>query len=86
MASIWQFTENLQLYRLYVQIISVFINIGLNLLLIKEYGISGAAMATFLTYFIATWLSPLAFKEARPISVIMYFVQLIKEKKNEKFL
>ena len=68
---IWQIAENLQFYRMYVQIISVFFNIFSNLILIRIMGISGAAISTFLTYFVATWVFGLFFREIRPAVFMM---------------
>jgi len=52
---IWLISEDLQKYRLYNNLIIVFVNIIANLLLIPRFGIAGAAIATFLTQSIGTW-------------------------------
>ncbi|MFH1457012.1 MAG: flippase [Patescibacteria group bacterium] len=63
--SIWIIAENHQKYRLYNNIIAVIVNIVLNIVLIPKMGISGAAIATFLTQFLGTWLFTLLFKPIR---------------------
>jgi O-antigen/teichoic acid export membrane protein len=70
-ASIWQVAENLQIYRLYIQIIAVLLNISLNLILIDHIGINGAAFATLATLFFSTWIFGLFFKELRGITILM---------------
>ena len=70
-ASIWMIAENYQKYRLYVQILAVGVNIVLNIMLIPVVGIAGAAISTFLTHFLATWVFGLLFRELRPITMMM---------------
>jgi O-antigen/teichoic acid export membrane protein len=53
---IWMISENLQIYRLYSNIIAVVLNIAVNLLLIPKYGIAGAAIATLMTQALGTWV------------------------------
>lgn len=84
---IWLITENLQIYRLYVQFVSAFFNIVSNLIIIPILGISGAALSTFLTYFIATWILGLFFRKTRPAVFMMlksispyYACSFLKEK------
>jgi O-antigen/teichoic acid export membrane protein len=86
-SGIWLIAENLQFYRVYVQIISAFFNIVSNLILIRIMGISGAAISTFLTYFVATWVLGLFFREIRPAVFMMikstspyYACSFLKEK------
>ena len=69
--SIWMVVENQQRYRLYVQILAVCVNIISNIILIPMLGITGAAISTFLTYFLATWLFGLFFKQLRPVTLMM---------------
>jgi O-antigen/teichoic acid export membrane protein len=52
---IWMISEDLQIFRLYNNIIAVILNIIANLVLIPKYGIAGAAMATLATQAICTW-------------------------------
>lgn len=56
----------------YTSVISVIINIFLNLILIKRYGIMGSATATLITHFFALFLSNYFFKATKKI----YFIQL----------
>lgn len=70
-ASIWQVAENLQIYRLYIQLLAVFLNISLNVVLIDYIGINGAALATLATLFFSTWIFGLFFKELRGVTILM---------------
>ncbi len=70
-ASIWQVAENKQIYRVYIQLLSVVLNITLNLILIERIGIQGAAIATVITLLFATWVFGLFFKEMRGITILM---------------
>ena len=70
-ASIWLISEGMQTYSLYIQMMAVSINIVLNILLIPTLGITGAAISTFLTYFLATWVFGLFFKKLRSITLMM---------------
>ena len=70
-ASIWQVAENLQIYRLYIQLFAVFLNISLNVILIDYMGINGAAFATLATLFFSTWIFGLFVKELRGITILM---------------
>ena len=69
--SIWLLNENLQKFRLYNNICAVIINITLNILLIPRIGISGAAIATFVTQFFGTWIISLFWKQIRPSTLHM---------------
>jgi len=62
---IWMINENLQKYRLYNNIIIVVINIVVNIILIPRIGISGAAIATFITQFFGTWVVSFLWKPLR---------------------
>ena len=62
---IWMINENLQIYRLYSNIIVVILNVGMNILLIPLYGIIGAAIATLITQAIGTWIISLFWKPLR---------------------
>ena len=62
---IWMIGENLQIYRLYNNIIVVILNITLNLMLIPKYGIAGAAIATLTTQALGIWLVSFIWKPLR---------------------
>jgi len=68
---IWMISENLQIYRLYSNIIAVVLNISVNLLLIPKYGIVGAAMATLMTQALGTWVVSLFWKPLRDSTLDM---------------
>jgi O-antigen/teichoic acid export membrane protein len=70
-ASIWQITENKQIFRVYIQILSVVLNITLNLFLIERIGVDGAAIATLITLMFSTWVFGLFFKEVRGVTILM---------------
>lgn len=62
---IWMISENLQIYRLYNNVIIVVVNVGMNILLIPKFGIAGAAIATLLTQSIGTWVLGFLWKPMR---------------------
>jgi O-antigen/teichoic acid export membrane protein len=68
---IWMISENLQIYRLYSNIIVAVLNITINILLIPMYGIAGAAIATLITQFMGTWVISLFWKPLRQSSYDM---------------
>ena len=68
---IWMISENLQIYRLYSNIIVVVLNISVNLLLIPKYGIAGAAVATLITQALGTWIVSLFWKPLRASTLAM---------------
>lgn len=83
--AIWQVAENLQFYRLYAQIMCVVLNISLNLLLIPQFGIAGAAFTTTMTYLFGTWIFGQFFTPIRPAIRMMirssnpvYMIQFCK--------
>lgn len=63
--SIWMISANLQIYRLFNNLIAVPINVLLNLLWIPKYGASGAAAASLVSVGVSTWLVPLMFLPLR---------------------
>jgi PST family polysaccharide transporter len=63
--SIWMISANLQIYRLFNNLIAVPINVLLNLLWIPKYGASGAAAASLVSVGVGTWLVPLVFQPLR---------------------
>ena len=90
---VWLIAENMQIYRLYTQLISVVFNISANLIVIPILGITGAAISTFLTYLIATWVLGFLFKKTRTTVFMMfksmnpyYIFLFIKEKLHGQFL
>lgn len=62
---IWMISEDLQKYRFYNNIIVVILNIILNIILIPRIGIAGAAIATFFTQFLGTWVISFLWKPLR---------------------
>ena len=64
-SSKWFIVEGLQRYSFYRTFTGAFINIILNLILIPKFGIYGAAIATLLSQFIASYLFNLFFKSSR---------------------
>jgi len=62
---IWMISENLQIYRLYNNLIVVNINIITNIILIPKIGITGAAIATLLTQALGTWVVSFLWKPLR---------------------
>lgn len=70
-SGIYLIAENIQKYRLYISVFAVALNISLNLIFIQFYGISGAALATFCTQFLVTWIISLLFKPLRMITFDM---------------
>lgn len=62
---IWMISENLQIYRIYNNILSVATNITLNMILIPKYGISGAAFSSIISIGAGTWVYPLLFRRIR---------------------
>jgi len=63
--SIWMIGENLQKYRLFNNLITVNLNIILNMFLIPMLGISGAAISTLTTRIFGTWIISFLFKPLR---------------------
>jgi len=70
-ASIWQVAENKQIYRVYIQLASVALNITLNLILIERFGVQGAAIATLVTLMFSTWVFGLLFRDIRGVTILM---------------
>lgn len=69
-SNLWVISENLQIYRLIGTSISVVVNIIGNYFLIPVHGIAGAALATLITQIVATWITPLFFKDIRYFTVL----------------
>ena len=68
---IWMISENLQKYRLYINLLVVTLNVLLNYLLIPRLGIAGAAISTLITQSLGTWCLPLFWKPIRHSSLDM---------------
>ena len=69
--SIWATCENLQKYEKWISIIGFSCNIVLNFILIKEYNVIGAAIATLLTQIVTNLIVPLFIKDLRPFVKII---------------
>jgi len=69
-SSSWLLSENLQKLSLYRTLIGSIINVGLNIILIPSYGIEGAALATLISYAVATF-TLVIFKQSRQHSWVM---------------
>jgi O-antigen/teichoic acid export membrane protein len=61
----WLINENLQFFSMIYTVIGVVTNIVLNYILIRKIGIEGAAWATIISQFIATYFCLLLFKKTR---------------------
>ncbi|MGJ3196270.1 flippase [Peribacillus frigoritolerans] len=69
--SIWLLTEKLQKYTLVYSLVGLIINVGLNYLLIPNYGGYGAAFATLIAQIVANVFSLALFKRTRISSVML---------------
>jgi len=67
----WILIENTLVFSLITQGLGALTNVGLNLLLIPLYGGYGAAVATLLSYAMASYLSLLFYKKSRPVFWMM---------------
>lgn len=67
----WILIEGALMFSLITQGLGALANIGLNLLLIPPYGGEGAALATVLSYAIASWIALLAHPKTRPVFYMM---------------
>lgn len=81
----WFISENAQAYNIVCLGFGMVANVGLNIFLIPNYGILGAAYATLVSQFIASVLAPVVFKKTRNSFFMMmraiFFVQIFKDKK-----
>lgn len=68
---IWLVSENLQIYRLFNNLLIVPLNVTLNYLWIPEYGITGAAVASLVSVAAGSWLVPLMFASLRQSNLDM---------------
>ena len=62
----WFITENLQIYQLINTGIGAVLNILLNIVFLKNYGLIGAAYSTLISYGIASYLLNIIWKPTRP--------------------
>ncbi len=67
----WTLTENLQRYSSICLFIGMLSNIGLNMIMIPAFGITGAAGATIISQSISVLFAPLLFKQTRPSFYMM---------------
>jgi len=67
----WILIEGALMFSLITQGLGALANIGLNLLLIPHYGGEGAAMATLISYAIASYAALLVHKKTRPVFYMM---------------
>jgi len=67
----WIIMEDLLHFSIITHGLGMLLNIGLNLLLIPNYGIIGAAIATIVSYAMASYISLLFFKKTRIIFYMM---------------
>ena len=81
----WFISENFQAYNIICLGFGMVANVLLNLFLIPNYGILGAAYATLISQFIASVLGPLVFSKTRSSFFMMiralFLVQIFKDKK-----
>ena len=66
----WLITEGMEIIIFYRAIFGAIVNVILNLVLIPRYGIIGSAIATLISYFVASF-SVLIFKRSRPVGIMM---------------
>lgn len=68
--TIWDIGENLQIYRILSNTLSLIINVIGNALLIPTFGITGAAFATLATRCANNWVFPLFYKPLRQNTIL----------------
>lgn len=68
---VWMISENLQIYRVFNNLLVVPLNVLLNYLWIPEYGINGAAVASLISVGFGTWFVPLVFASLRKSNLDM---------------
>jgi len=67
----WILIEGALMFSLITQGLGALANIGLNMLLIPHYGGEGAAMATLISYAVASYAALLVHKKTRPVFFMM---------------
>lgn len=70
--NVWIFIEQKQKYLWTISLFGMFANIGLNLLLIPNYGAKGAAVATLLTQLFMNVILNFFVKELREVNILAY--------------
>jgi PST family polysaccharide transporter len=80
-SNMWYLLENLNHYTLYRCIVGATVNVGLNLVLIPEYGAKGAAISTLVAQLAASYLFDLINKRTRVLFAlktesILFFIPL----------
>jgi len=82
----WLLSENLQIFSTVNTSIGAIVNIWLNYILIPKIGVSGAAWATLISYFVAAYLCLLFFKKTRinfaNLSKSLFFIRIFNVQKN----
>ena len=82
----WLLSENLQISSTVNTSIGAIVNIWLNYILIPKIGVSGAAWATLISYFVAAYLCLLFFKKTRinfaNLSKSLFFIRIFNVQKN----
>lgn len=82
----WFISENLQSYNVICLTLGMLTNILLNIIFIPRYGVSGAAYATLISQFTASFLGPVLFKKTRFSFYLMLesllFISILKKLKN----
>jgi len=82
----WFMAENLQIFSTVNTSIGAIVNIWLNYILIPKIGVSGAAWATLISYFVAAYLCLLFFKKTRinfaNLSKSLFFIRIFNVQKN----
>jgi O-antigen/teichoic acid export membrane protein len=67
----WILIEDALMFSLITQGFGALANVGLNLLLIPQYGGYGAAVATLISYAVASYFSLFFYKKSRPVFWMM---------------
>jgi len=79
--------DNNQILNLYRNVAGMLVNIGLNLLLIPEWGINGAAIATIISYAVSSYFVIVIFKSGRANFILvtksLCFAHLFARKREE---
>jgi len=82
--------DGLQKITMKRHILGIFLNIPLNYILIPQYGVEGAALASLVTLFLTCYLFDLIFKETRlvfyhktkSLLLLFWLYEAVKNKKN----
>ena len=68
----WALAENLEGLIMYFLVTGAILNVLLNLLLIRQYGTVGAALATVISQAAITYVAPLLSQRCRPMAYMLY--------------